>query len=82
MMTDTNTPTQDPVEIERDIRQTQDQMSRTVDRIGDQLTFRNLFNALLDKAEENDVDARYLVEGARKNPIALGLIAAGADHVV
>ncbi len=57
-------------------------MSRTVDRIGDQLTMRNLFNALLDKADENEVDARYLVEGARKNPIALGLIAAGAIWLV
>lgn len=82
MMTDTNTRAHDPAEIERDIRQTQDQMSRTVDRIGDQLTFRNLFNALLDKADENDVDARYLFEGARKNPIALGLIAAGAIWLV
>ena len=80
-MTDTTT-TQDPAAIERDIRQTQNEMSRTVDRIGDQLTFRNLFNALLDKADDNDVDARYLVEGARKNPIALGLIAAGAIWLV
>lgn len=80
-MTDT-TRTQDPAQIERDIRRTQDQMSQTVDRIGDQLSFRNLFNALLDKADENDVDARYLVEGARKNPIALGLIAAGAIWLV
>src|SRR3546814_12442375 len=52
-------------------------MSRTVDRIGDQLTPRNLLNPLLDKAEENDIDARYIVDGARRNPLALGLIAAG-----
>ena len=83
-MTDTMTPTdtRDPAEIERDIRRTQEDMSRTVDKIGDQLTMRNVFNALLDKADDNDVDARMLVDGARRNPIALGLIAAGAIWLV
>ena len=80
-MTDTTT-NNDPAVIERDIRRTQEDMSRTVDKIGDQLTMRNLFNALLDKADENDVDARMLVDGARRNPIALGLIAAGAIWLV
>ena len=80
MMTDPTT--EDPAAIEQDIRRTQEDMSRTVDRIGDQLNFRNLFNALLDKADENDVDARMLVDGARRNPIALGLIAAGAIWLV
>lgn len=78
----TNPASEDPAMIEKDIRRTQEDMSRTVDRIGGQLTFRNLFNALLDKADENDVDARYLVDGARRNPIALGLIAAGAIWLV
>lgn len=78
----TDTPAQDPAAIEQDIRRTQEDMSRTVDRIGDQLTFRNLFNALLDKADQNDVDTRYLIDGARRNPIALGLIAAGAIWLV
>ena len=77
--TDTN---QDPAAIEQDIRRTQEDMSRTVDKIGDQLTAKNLFNALLDKADENNVDARYLLDGARRNPIALGLIAAGAIWLV
>jgi len=57
-------------------------MSRTVDKIGDQLSVKNLVNALLDKADENDVDARMLYDGARRNPIALGLIAAGAIWLV
>ncbi len=74
--------TQDPAAIERDIRQTQDEMSRTVDKIGDQLTPKNIFNALLAKADENDVDARTLIDGARRNPIALGLIAIGAIWLV
>ena len=83
-MTDTMTHagTDDPAAIERDIRRTQDDMSRTVDRIGEQLTVKNVFNALLDKADENGVDARMLVDGARRNPIALGLIAAGAIWLV
>lgn len=70
--------TRDPQEIERDIRRTQDDMSDTVDRIGEQLTPRALLNALLDRAEENNVAARDLVDGARRNPIALALIATGA----
>ena len=77
-----NDASQDPETIERDIRKTQDDMSRTVDKLGDQLTARNLFNALLDKADENGVDAHYLIDGARRNPIALGLIAAGALWLV
>jgi hypothetical protein len=82
-ITKTNSATsEDPAVIERDIRHTQDEMSRTVDRLGDQLTVKNLFNALLDKADENGVDANYLVDGARRNPIALGLIAAGAIWLV
>src|SRR5215213_6694760 len=77
-----DTTHEDPAAIERDIRRTQDDMSRTVDRLGDQLTMKNLFNALLDKADENGVDAQYLIDGARRNPIALGLIAAGAIWLV
>ncbi len=78
----TDMTTEDPAAIERDIRRTQDDMSRTVDKIGDQLSLKNVFNALLDKADENNVDARMLVDGARRNPIALGLIAAGAIWLV
>jgi uncharacterized protein DUF3618 len=72
----------DPAAIEQDIRRTQDEMSRTVDKLGSQLTAKNLFNALLDKADEKGVDADYLIDGARRNPIALGLIAAGAIWLV
>lgn len=81
-MTDTTTANQDPAAIERDIRRTQDEMSRTVDRIGDQLTPRNLLNSLLDKAEDNNIDARYLLDGARRNPLALAMIAGGAIWLV
>ena len=77
-----DTTTQDPAVIEREIRRTQDNMSRTVEKIGDQFSVKNLFNALLEKADENDVDARMLIDGARRNPIALGLIAAGAIWLV
>ena len=34
----TDTTTEDPAAIEREIRRTQDNMSRTVDKIGDQLS--------------------------------------------
>jgi len=78
----TDTMTEDPAAIEREIRRTQDDMSRTVDKIGEQLTARNMVNALLDKADQNNVDARMLIDGARRNPIALGLIAAGAIWLV
>lgn len=78
----TNTTHEDPATIEREIRRTQENMSSTVDRIGDQLSIKNVFNALLDKADENNVDARMLIDGARRNPIALGLIAAGAIWLV
>lgn len=76
---------EDPAEIEREIRRTQDDMSSTVDKIGDQLSIKNMFNALLEKADESDINARMIVDGARRNPVALGLIAAGtiwllSDH--
>jgi hypothetical protein len=80
-MTD-NTIHDDPAAIEQDIRRTQDDMSRTVDKIGDQLTIKNVFNSLLDKADESGIDAHYLIDGARRNPMALGLIAAGAIWLV
>jgi hypothetical protein len=82
MNQDHDTTADDPAAIEQDIRRTQDEMSKTVDRLGNQLSAKNLFNALLDKADENGVDAQYLIDGARRNPIALGLIAAGAIWLV
>jgi len=83
MSTDnSNRDNRSPDEIERDIKRTQDDMSRTVDRLGDQFTARNLVNALFDKAEANDVEARMLYDGARRNPLALGLISAGAIWLV
>lgn len=74
----TQTETHDSEVIERDIRRTQEEMSDTVNQIGDQMTPRRLFDALLEKADENGIDARYILDGARRNPLALGLIAAGA----
>jgi len=82
MNTTEHTETRDPAEIEREIRSTQAEMSRTVDRIGDQLTPRNLINGLLDKADEKGIDARYLVDGARRNPLALAMIALGGIWLV
>lgn len=78
----TSTTHDDPAAIEREIRRTQENMSSTVDRIGDQLSIKNVFNALLDKADESNIDARMILDGARRNPVALGLIAAGAIWLV
>lgn len=78
----TDTLNQDPAAIEREIRTTQDNMSSTIDKIGNQLSIKNVFNALLDKADENNVDARMVLDGARRNPVALGLIAAGAIWLI
>ncbi len=71
-----------PDEIERDIRATQQDMSDTVDQIQGEFTGRNLFNSLLDKADENGVDARYLIDAARRNPLALSMIALGGIWLV
>ncbi|MEE4152845.1 MAG: DUF3618 domain-containing protein [Erythrobacter sp.] len=80
--TDHNRDHRSPDAIERDIKRTQDEMSRTVNKLGDQFTARNLVNALFDKAEDNDIEARWFYEGARRNPLALGLISAGAIWLV
>lgn len=74
--------TRDPDAIEADIRRTQENMSDTVDRIGDKMTPRNLFDALLDKADENGIDARYILDGARRNPLAMALISAGGIWLI
>lgn len=78
----TDTRTRNPDEIERDIRETQRDMSRTVDALEAQMTPRNLLNAVLDKAENNNIDARYLIDAARRNPLALGMIAVGGLWLV
>lgn len=82
-MTDTTTAdTRTPEEIERDIRTTQAEMSRTVEQIGGELNARNVLNSLLDKAEDGGIDARFLLDGARRNPLALGMIAIGGLWLV
>lgn len=77
-----NTDQRRPDEIERDIRATQAEMSRTVEQIEGELSPRNIFDALLDKAGQNGVDTRYLIDGARRNPLALGMIAIGGLWLV
>jgi ElaB/YqjD/DUF883 family membrane-anchored ribosome-binding protein len=80
-MTD-NTIERSPEEIERDIRSTQEDMSRTVQQIEGELTPRNIFNSLLEKADQNGVNARYVIDVARANPVALGIIALGGLWLV
>lgn len=81
-MSNTTTDQRTPEEIERDIRETQAQMSRTVQQIEGELTPRNILDALLDKAGQNGVDSNYLIDTARRNPLALGMIAIGGLWLV
>lgn len=74
--------TRNPDEIEQEIRDTQREMSDTVNQIGAQLTPRNLLNGLLDKADASGVDTRTLLDTARRNPLALGMIAVGGLWLV
>ncbi|WP_296722291.1 hypothetical protein [Erythrobacter sp.] len=78
----TTTDNRSSEEIERDIRATQKDMHRTVEQIEGELTGRNMLNSLLDKADENGVDTRYLIDAARRNPLALGMIAVGGLWLV
>ena len=81
-MADNQTDTRTADEIERDIRATQQEMSRTVDQLENQFTPRNLLNAALDKADGSGIDSRYLLDCARRNPLALGMIAVGGLWLV
>lgn len=80
-MTET-TDQRSPEEIERDIRATQADMSRTVEQIEGELSPRNVLDALLDKAGQNGVDSGFLIDAARRNPLALGMIAIGGLWLV
>jgi len=80
--TDTTSDQRSPEEIERDIRATQEDMSRTVEQIGGELSARNILNSLLDKAEDGGIDARYFLDMARRNPLALGMITIGGLWLV
>lgn len=72
-----NTTNRSPDEIERDIRATQDEMSRTAEQLGEELNGRNIVKSLVDKAGQNGFDMRYMMDAAQRNPLALGLIAVG-----
>ena len=76
------TDTRDPDQIQREIHRTQNEMSATVDRLGDQFSFRNLVNSLLDKADDSDVDARTMLDTAQRNPLALAMISIGGIWLV
>lgn len=82
MPDNTHTDDRSPEQIEHEIRSTQRDMSRTVEQLQDRMSGRNMLDALLDRAEENGIDARYLLDAARRNPLALGLIAAGGLWLV
>ncbi len=78
----TSTDQRTPEEIERDIRQTQAEMSQTARQIEGELTPRAIIDGLLDKAGQKGVDSDYLIDAARRNPLALGMIAVGGLWLV
>lgn len=80
-MSDT-TDQRSPDEIEREIRATQAEMTRTARQLEGELSPRSIIDSLLDKAGQNGVDSRYLTDVARRNPIALGMIAIGGLWLV
>lgn len=66
---------QSPAAIERDIKQTQNAISDTVEELQHRLSPRSILNSLIgDEGDGSD----QLVAAARRNPIAVGLIGAGA----
>ena len=67
----------DPDAIERDIEQTQREMSATVDQLSDQLTPRKMFDTVLNKTELGDMDGNDMVDQAKRNPLAIALIGGG-----
>lgn len=71
-----------PEEIEREIRETQAEMSRTARQIEGELSPRAIIDGLLDKAGQNGVDSAFLIDAARRNPLALGMIAIGGLWLV
>ena len=67
----------DPNAIERDIKETQREMSATVDRLSDQLTPRKMLDTVLNKTELGDMDGNDMVDQAKRNPLAIALIGGG-----
>ena len=74
--------TEDPANIEIEIERTQNSISRTIDKIGDQLSIKNLFSNISDKIGVNKMDMQILIEKARQNPVGLGLIAGGVIWLI
>ena len=71
-MTPTN---QSPDAIERDIERTQNSISDTVEELQERFSPRSLMNSLIgDESDGSD----KLIDAAKRNPVAVGLIGAGA----
>ncbi len=69
------TTTQSPDAIERDIKQTQESISDTVNELQHRFSPRALMDSLIgDGSDGSD----KLIDAARRNPLAVGLIGAGA----
>jgi hypothetical protein len=67
---------QDPDTIERDVEETQDRISETVDKLGERLSPQGIAESLI--GEEHIDTAKDAIEVARRNPMPVALIAVGA----
>lgn len=75
-MTDSTTRNnQDPDTIERDVRRTQDEIGKTVDKLEDKMNPRDISRSVL--GDDGDKVAREALEVARQNPVPVALIAIG-----
>ena len=69
-----------PAVIEKDIRRTQDSISETIDELTDQLNPKAMVKSFF--ASSDDGEPSPIVESAKRNPLALALIAGGIGWLV
>jgi Protein of unknown function (DUF3618) len=62
--------------IEQDVRQTQDEMGETLQKLEDQLTPKGIAQSVM--GDQGTDQARELLDLVKQNPIPVGLIAIGA----
>ncbi|MGB3739759.1 MAG: DUF3618 domain-containing protein [Pontixanthobacter sp.] len=67
----------DPDAIERDIEQTQREISATVDQLSDQPTPRKMLDTVLNKTELGDMDGNDIIDQAKRNPLPIVVIGSG-----
>ena len=69
-----------PEAIERDVRRTQDEIGRTVDKLEDKMNPRDISRSVL--GDDGSKAAREALEVTRQNPVPVALIAIGLIWLV